>query len=239
LEKEGRKMRGGEPAHRVRELLDRFAAEHLPTLRSAKTYTFCINQVLIPTLGHLWLAELSRGHIAELISTRRSQGVGALTVRRDVACLSSALTMAVAWGWVSHNVARLVDARLLGPIPSRRRYLSHDEERRLLDSSSPRVRDLLIFAIETGLRRSEQLSLKWDQVDFRRLELRLLVTKTGVPRIVPISDRAVAVLNGLPLPRSSPYVFVNPETGTRYVDPSGGLAAAARRAGIPDLRWHD
>jgi integrase/recombinase XerD len=236
---EGHLARGGAPPRRLRETLDRFAAEHLPGLRSAKSYRLSIDNVLKPILGDMLVEDLTRQHLVDLIGTRRLDGVGASTVRRELACLSSVLTLAVGWGWASHNVVRLLDRRLLGPTKSRRRYLSHDEERQLLAAAAPRVREAIIFAIETGLRRGEQLSLRWDQIDFDRCELRLLVTKTGVPRIVPLSDRALAVLRSLPRHSASQFVFVNPTTGTRYVDPSGGLEAAARRARIEDLRWHD
>jgi integrase/recombinase XerD len=239
VEEEGHLARGGAPPRRIREALDRFAAEHLPGLRSAKSYRLSIDNVLKPILGDMLIEELTRQHLVDLIGTRRMDGVGASTVRRDLACLSSVLTLAVGWGWAAHNVVRLLDRRLLGPTKSRRRYLSHDEERLLLAAAAPRVRETIIFAIETGLRRGEQLSLRWDQVDFDRCELRLLVTKTGVPRIVPLSDRALTVLRSLPRNLASNFVFVNPTTGTRYVDPSGGLEAAARRARIDDLRWHD
>ena len=36
-----------------------------------------------------------------------------------------------------------------------------------------------------------------------------------------------------------PFVFVSRRTGTRYTQIARGLYAAAKRAGITDLRWHD
>src|SRR6266536_2289352 len=107
---------------------------------------------------------------------------------------------------------------MLKPSPPRRRYLSHEEESRLLKAADPRVRQHIIFAIETGLRQEEQFSLKWEQVDLHRRELKLFVTKTGTPRIVPLSDRALIALQSLPPAPTSPFVFVNPRTGQRYVD---------------------
>jgi integrase len=239
IEKEGHIARTGLRPYRVSEMLDRFNAEHVPNLKSAVSYRLSIKNVLKPRLGEVWLDALSRQHLVDLISARRAEGVSSATIRRDVGCLSSALTLAIAWGWVEHNVVRLTDRRMFGPTQFRRRYLSHEEESRLLEAASHRTRDMIIFAIETGLRRGEQLSLKWPQVDLARRELRLMTTKSGVPRIVPLTDRAIAVLNRLQPQPATPYVFVNPETGTRFVDPSGGLEAAAQRAGIEDVRWHD
>jgi integrase len=35
------------------------------------------------------------------------------------------------------------------------------------------------------------------------------------------------------------YVFVNPDTGTRYTDVKKSFSAACRETGITDLRFHD
>jgi integrase len=35
------------------------------------------------------------------------------------------------------------------------------------------------------------------------------------------------------------YVFVNPDTGTRYTDVKKSFSAACRKAGITDFRFHD
>ena len=238
IEEEDRRSRGGLPRHTVKELLDRFESEHVPVLRSANTYRFAIRN-LASRLGSILLDQFSRQHIADFIAIRQNDGVKSSTIKRELVVLSSAMTFAVGWGWAAQSMAGLLERRMLKSSPTRRRYLTHDEEKRLLEAASPRLRPLIIFAIETGLRREEQFSLKWYQIDLDRRELKLFVTKTGTPRIVPLSDRALAVLNELPRYPASPFVFVNPTTGTRYVSPSRRFAAAGQRAEIKDLRWHD
>jgi integrase/recombinase XerD len=240
LEEEGRQARGSQPRRRLNELLDRFETEHLPNLkpRSAQRYRLAFRTVL-PHLGEVFVNQLSRQNVTDFISARRKEGITVSTIRRDLASLSSALTLAVGWGWAQENIIRLVDRRLIRPSQPRRRYLTHDEERRLLAAAVPHVRQLIIFAIETGLRREEQLSLRWSQVDLKRRELRLMVTKTATPRIVPLPDRALGVLRSLPQGSASSFVFTNSRTGQRYYEPKRGLAGAAKRAGIKDLRWHD
>lgn len=66
------------------------------------------------------------------------------------------------------------------------------------------------------------------------------MTKTGRPRQVPLSPRALETIKEL-LERSrprSPYLFCKPD-GSRVGDPKKAFAGACRRAGIEDFRYHD
>lgn len=238
LEEEGRLSRGGIPRHTVDELLTRFEAEHVPTLRSAESYHRVIKTIR-PHLQTVILDQLSKQHLLDFIGSRQRDGLKPGSIKREMMVLGSALSFAMNIGWLTQSPMRLLDRRMLKPSPSRRRYLNHDEERRLIEAALPHVRTLIIFAIETGLRRGEQLSLKWNEVDLLRRELKLFVTKSTVPRIVPLSDRALQILDQLPRVPGSPFVFTNLKTGTRYVSIKNGLAGAAKKASIIDLRWHD
>ena len=73
-----------------------------------------------------------------------------------------------------------------------------------------------------------------------RREVRLVLTKSKRPRMVPLSDKAVAVLvAGTRDHRASPYVFINSATGERYRTIQRAFRTACRRAGLEDLRFHD
>ena len=43
--------------------------------------------------------------------------------------------------------------------------ISDDDETRLLESSPPYLRELILFAINTGLRCGDLLDLTWEEVD--------------------------------------------------------------------------
>ena len=90
------------------------------------------------------------------------------------------------------------------------------------------------------MRLEELLSLKWEQVDLERREVRLVLTKSKRPRMVPLSDKAVAVLvAGTRDHRASTYVFINSATGERYRTIQRAFRTVCRRAGLEDLRFHD
>ena len=132
-----------------------------------------------------------------------------------------------------------MDKRSLPEARPRIRFLSRDEYRRLLALLVLISGPLIEMAVETGMRLEELLSLKWEQVDLDRREVRLTVTKSSQPRVIPLSDRAVATVVASPCIAGSPYVFTNPQTGHRYRNLRHSFRKACSHAGISDFRWHD
>ena len=68
---------------------------------------------------------------------------------------------------------------------NRTRYLTQDELTELQDVMSPTDWLLVAFAVETGLRRQEQLSLRWDQVDMDNCVLTIPLPKGGITHRSP------------------------------------------------------
>jgi integrase len=238
---------GEKPRRSFEEASERFFREHLPTLkpRGAKRYITSLKSLAAhfdgKTLDCIRSAELSAFETA-----RRTQGVSAGTIRRDLSCLSSIMTSATDWEWIEDgsnpvpSYLRRRARRGLKEAPPRTRYLTEAEEARLLDHASPVVSAAIILAIDTGLRRDELFGLRWPQVDLRRGTIATTTrTKTGRARRVPLPERSAQILAHLPRSISSDFVFVNPDTGTRYLQLNKGFKAAMRRAGMTDLRWHD
>ena len=60
------------------------------------------------------------------------------------------------------------------------------------------IEDIIRFAMETAMCRGEIAAMKWEHVDRATKVLRVPETKTGEPRKVPLSTRALKVLDGLP-----------------------------------------
>ena len=90
----------------------------------------------------------------------------------------------------------------------------------------------------TGYRRSEILSLRWEDVAFDESELKLPDAKTGA-RVVPLPPRAVELLASLPRIEGNPWVIPGRKPGThlRQIDDAWKIIRA--RAGLHDVRIHD
>ncbi|MBF3702078.1 site-specific integrase [Burkholderia pseudomallei] len=70
-------------------------------------------------------------------------------------------------------------------------------ERVIAASSSALLPSIIWLAVETAMRRGEIVSLQWENVDLKRRVAHLPATKNGDARDVPLSPRAVAVLQAL------------------------------------------
>jgi integrase len=81
-----------------------------------------------------------------------------------------------------------------------RRIASSEIERLLAASSSPLLRGAVELALETAMRRGELCKLTWPMVDLKNRVIYLpgSITKNGQSREVPLSSKAVAVLQALP-----------------------------------------
>lgn len=108
----------------------------------------------------------------------------------------------------------------------------------MLKAATAEVSKAIILAIDTGLRREELFSLRWNQIDLvRGINTTTKKTKSGRPRSVPLPERSCGILP--PFPGVDDFVLINPETKKRYVQMNKGCKAAVRRAGIEDVQWHD
>lgn len=97
-----------------------------------------------------------------------------------------------------------------------------------------RIWAVMSFAIHTAMRRGEIAKLRWEYVHLEKgyMDLPGSITKSGYPRVVPLSLRAKRIL--MTQPRTSELVF----------DATVGSLEAAylqvfARCGVTDLRFHD
>lgn len=65
-------------------------------------------------------------------------------------------------------------------------------------SHNPWIRPIVQLAIETAMRRGEIFELRWKHVNLDRRTVHLPATKNGLPRTVPLSPKAIQLLNDLP-----------------------------------------
>lgn len=152
---------------------------------------------------------------------------------------------------------RVPDELKKAPEPPRDRRLVGDEEKRLLNEAGPHLKDCIVAALESGMRKGEILSLRWKQVRWLQNEIALewQNTKTRRARQIPISPtlrevlvrRQKALLKTLPESSTTSdaerladlHVFGN-EIGARIkTDVKTAWQGACVRAKIEDLHFHD
>ena len=163
---------------------------------------------------------------------------------RAVAVLSRMYRMAASWGMNPDGTNPCRGVRKF-PTRPRERFLTDTEFRRLgtvLDRAEADggVSGHAVAAIRllllTGCRKSEILSLRWEDVDVAAGEIRLADSKTG-PRAVPLSPPAVRRVEDVhgpvrPVARADlAYGFVERAGLQRHVSEGGAVGVEARHGG--------
>ena len=226
--------------YRLTEAIDAFFEQSSLKASTLETYRF-YSRTTLRLLGHLHLDEIDRKTLGEFIATRKRTGVTDATVRRDLAFLGSVFTAAIRRGWADTSPVTALNKKALKESRPRIRFVTREEFTQLHDAASATLKPILVLAVETGMRKEELLSLRLEQIDLRRREVHLEITKTSSPRRVPLSVTAVDTIRDLLERRgrpATPFLFCKPD-GTRIGDPKKGFNAACARAGLTDFRYHD
>ena len=161
--------------------------------------------------------------------------VSPATFNRYKAFLSLTFRVAIRNGKAETNVARQVERKRE---PSgRKRFLGRDEYEAVLEQLEGDRRAAVILSVFTGMRLSEQFTLGWEQVDWRRKEIHLTRTKNGDDRTVPLNSEALAALQSIYTPGQDGLVFPRPRGGTKAVQPRW-YGEALKAAKVRGVSWH-
>ena len=195
---------------------------------------------LLPAFGPLPLDRIDRAGVHRWFDEYSQTAPGG--ANSALKLLRSILNHAVVCGHLDTNPAKGIKRN---PRPTLTRFLLREEIRRLhraLDRltgarpSRARQADIVRLLLLTGCRKSEILTMRWQDVDGDTLNL--ADAKTG-PRQVLLNAPARAILERQPR-SNSPYVFPSPSDSGRPLRSDLPLWYAVRReAGIEDVRLHD
>ncbi|MGI8554919.1 MAG: tyrosine-type recombinase/integrase [Pyrinomonadaceae bacterium] len=188
--------------------------------------------------------EITRGSVREFRDsrqdsfTRSGKRRAPSTVNRELAVLSKILSLAVEADIIEYNPCSTIEKYYLRLNNERVRYLSEDEEKRLMEAlaNNPFLKNIVVTAIFTGLRRGEIFSMKWEDVDLNLKFIRVL-DKNGEFKSIPIGRTMLRVFESLS--KDNELVFPSPRTGRRLTDVKKGFREACQKAGIKNFRFHD
>ena len=177
-------------------LLERYSQEITPAKRGAETEQRRLHRLIKDPLSRLIVDKITSSTIASFRDRRLRDGTRAC--QYDLVIIRHCLKIAInEWGLMIS--ANPVDKVKMPPSsPARKRRLEQGEFNRLEEASAetrnPHIWPIIVFAIETGMRRSEILSLTWGNIDLESRVAFLPLTKNGSSREVPLSDNAIEVL---------------------------------------------
>jgi integrase len=221
----------------VRELLERYEEEVSPLHKSHKVEKYRI-QTLKRYLGDQRVSTLSPALVCKYRDTRLKV-VSPASLKRELVILSSVLNTAIKeWGInLQQNPVSMVSLPKIGN--DRDRRLEAGEEEKLLTASGE-LKQIIIIALETGMRRGEILNIKKSHIDFNRQTLFIPLTKTDTPRTIPLSSRAIEALREQ-LRGSQNVIWIEETTLFSYTARglSGAFLRLCRKHGLENLHFHD
>ena len=172
----------------------------------------------------------------------RLKSVSAVTVNIELRSIKAFFGLAYRWDVIlKHPFKAVTMLRIPEHDPI---YLKRDEFFALMRTATkPWLKNLIVLAVNTGLRRGELVNLKWEHIDFEKRILKVantaqFQTRSKRERMVPLNLTAMALMEVIP--RRTEFVFVG-DRGRKLDDEevSRRFKDAVTSAGLnPGLHLH-
>jgi len=230
-------------------LFENFASEYIKThvrleLRSQRNQEYMIRQLCVEFRGKC-LHQIDNLAIRQLMA-RRLKVVRPASVNRELQTIKSMFNRAIEWG-MFFGVNPAAGIKNIPPNNSRCRWLTEEEQERLLSCCPDLTRVVVLIALKTGLRWGEIITLKWKQapcsnyVDFDNgvIFIHESLAKTQRSRHIPLSSAVRRALEELEHIPGTDYIFLNPRTAKPVGSVKKSFHTALKKAGITDFKFHD
>jgi integrase len=147
-----------------------------------------------PFFGKKRLGEIKAIDIERYRHKRQDEGRRPATINREL------YNVAIRWGKATENPVR--EVKFTRENNQRIRFLTYEEEERLLAACIPQLKPIVMTALHTGFRRSEILSLTWDDVSFDRRSVTVQAgyAKNGESRTIPMNESLRRTLEQIKMP---------------------------------------
>ena len=194
-------------------------------------------------VGERSLASLTPKHLDTYKTERLNANISPVTVNIEVRALKAAMNTAVRWRLLEVNpFAEVQQARVVEQQPA---FFSKDGFGKLLATVTEQwLRELIVFAVSTGMRQAETLNLRWQDIDLGRKLIHIqsnptFKTKQGKTRTIPMNEVVHAMLSSKAERSTSEYVFTRKgrRIGESYLTHS--FKECRENAGLDErLHWH-
>ncbi len=205
--------------------------------KTVDSYRYCIRQLKRSFSGKT-LGQIQPFAIEKHKAMRIEEGAG-VSANRELAILKALFNRCIAWRkYFGANPVK--EVKLLKEPKGRLRYLDPEEELKLLSEAKEPLRTIILVGIHTGLRiQAEALTLKWEDIDFRRglLTVRAAYAKSGESRAVNLNSTVTAALKQLKEKSRGEYVFSKPD-GSPYKSIRSAFKTACKHAKLSGVTPH-
>jgi len=192
---------------------------------------------LLSIAGDVPIVSLSPQHF-DNYKVERLKTISPTTVNIELRTFRAALNTALRWELIERNpFSRLKFASVPETTPV---FFSREDFQKLISFIREGwLREVVIFAVLTGMRRGEITNLRWEEVDLSRKLLTIqsnptFKTKNGKRRTIPLNETALYILSARHGKNVSEYVF----TLNNKKISEGWLTHAFKKA-VYDVRLKD
>jgi integrase len=252
-------------APRVKDLIDRYIAEHLPKLakNNAGDQVSMLRKMLEPAWGNKLVTEITKSDVARFLDfvaegrprpckakpnnrARKLQGHKPTPIRanRMGEVLRKMFTLAMEWEWRTDNPAHGFHRRIE---QARERFLGPEELTRIaavLDNAEDqRGAAIIRMCMLTGARVGEVRTARFEQfnLDYVIWSKPAATTKQRKMHRVPISQEVVTIVRQrqMVVPHGNPWLFPGEAVSQPVREIRRFWARVQKEADLPDVRIHD
>lgn len=159
------------------------------------SYEDTLRLYVLPELGHMLLTSIKPIHVQKIINEMAKRGLARRTVAYPKQVLSSILSQAVKWGYLSDNPCTKVEVPAVSK-KVKRRYYEKEEVAQLVElvkDEDLKYQAIFFLALSGGLRRSEILGLRISDVSDNGVQVVKGKNDTSV-RFVTLDDATMRVI---------------------------------------------
>ena len=203
---------------------------------------------LMPWIGHVPLDKLHMGVLQPWIELRRRDGIAVATINQGLQVIRRILNLAsgewmddqgLTWLLAAPKIKLLPKGQTREPYP-----LNWDEQERLFQALPEHLRDMALFAVNTGCRDSEVCNLRWDwEVDVPTMGTSVFIVpgsrvKNGADRLVVLNSVASSVVASR-RGKHATHVFSYQDHAPVEHILNTAWKRARLQVGLPQVRVHD
>ena len=219
----------------LNELLDRYANEISEKKKGVIKELSIIKIFKETDLAKMYIAAIQGKDLAKYRDKLISENLSGSTIKRRFSLLQNLYNVAIKEWSISGIENQVQKITIKANENERNRRLNNDEEERLLKTAleyNTNIYNIIIFALETAMRRSEITALKWNDIDLENCIIKIRTSKNGFSRTIPMSIKCKEVLNSLTVEDNKVFNIRNDSITQAF-------SRICDRANIKDLRFHD
>jgi integrase len=222
---------------RFKDLLDQVRKYEMErSLGSYNAFAKSYYNKLESVFGEKYLEEITP-RLLEKYQVTRAEETSKATSNLSLAVLKKVFNLGMRWDLTNTNPATKVKPF---KVPrGRMRFLLREEQEDLLKVCKKDLKDVVLVAMRTGMRRGELLGLRKKDVDFRRNFIYLEKTKSGTHRQIPMTPEVREVMTRLAFGHTDDDLLFRNRAGEPYVDLRTAFKTALSRAEIKEFHFHD